>query len=316
MTWLSDAAIDRLRDVADWPVPQTDRYEVLEPIARGGMGTVYCAQDRELDRRVAVKVLSAATVSSEAAARMRQEAHILARLEHPGIVPVYDVGILDDGRVFYVMKLVQGLRLDEHVTRRPITERLRLFARICEPVAFAHAHGVVHRDLKPENVMVGPFGEVLVMDWGAALVESTAMADRSGLMADEERRVDVIGTRGYMAPEQARGQPVGPRADVYALGGLLHFLLTGNPPDRSTLTGPRPLQAICRKARADAAADRYIDVVALAADVDRFLAGEPVSVLSESAVDRTIRFARKHRAAIAIVGTYLTIRYLIAWLAP
>ena len=170
MTWLPDAAVERLRDVADWPAPTSDRYEILEPLARGGMGTVYVARDRHLDRRVALKVLSA-TATEAGAARMREEAQILARLEHPGIVPVYDVGLLDDGRVFYVMKLVDGARLDRHVVDRPLVERLRLFTRICDPVAFAHARGVIHRDLKPENVMVGSFGEVLVMDWGVAQVQ-------------------------------------------------------------------------------------------------------------------------------------------------
>ncbi len=168
MTWLPDAAIDRLRDVADFPVPPTDRYEIVEPIARGGMGTVYRGRDRELERIVAIKVLSAVVGGTDLAARMQQEARILARLEHPGIVPIYDAGVLDDGRVFYVMKLVQGPRLDQHAPSCTLVERLRLFTRICEPVAFAHAHGVVHRDLKPENVMVGPFGELLVLDWGAA----------------------------------------------------------------------------------------------------------------------------------------------------
>ena len=170
MSWLPNAAIDRLRDVADFPIPATERYEILEPIARGGMGTVYRARDRELERTVAIKVLSAVVDRPDVAARMQQEARILAGLEHPGIVPIYDLGVLRDGRMFYVMKLVSGPRLDEHAAQRPLLERLRLFARICEAVAFAHAHGVVHRDLKPDNIMIGAFGEVLVMDWGAAQV--------------------------------------------------------------------------------------------------------------------------------------------------
>jgi len=196
MTWLSDAAVDRLRDVADWPVPAGNRYEIIEPIARGGMGSVYRARDHELDRQVAFKVLSASVSTPDLAACMEQEARILARLEHPGIVPVYDVGRLDDGRLFYVMKLVQGPRLDEHAARRPLADRLRCFTRICEPVAFAHAHGVVHRDLKPENVMVGRFGEVLVMDWGAAQV-SQDISDFRGQISDSDV---VVGTRAYMAP--------------------------------------------------------------------------------------------------------------------
>jgi eukaryotic-like serine/threonine-protein kinase len=308
MRWLSDATIERLRDVADWPNPVGGRYEILEPLARGGMGTVYRARDRELDRLVALKVLSATALDDEAAvSRLQQEARVLARLEHPGIVPVHDVGVLDDGRLFYVMKLVLGPRLDEHAAERPLAERLRLFTRICEPVAFAHARGVVHRDLKPENVMVGPFGEVLVLDWGVALLTDGR---------DVDERLPVVGTPAYMAPEQARGERADARADVYALGGILHFLLTGAPPDSASLTGPRAVQAICRKARAAAREDRYADVPAVSADVDRFLAGEPVEASPETAIDRAARFARKHRAAIVIIAAYIVLRAIIAWLAP
>src|SRR5262249_17481239 len=133
MTWLSDDVVERLRDVADWPVPSGDRYEIVEPLARGGMGTVYRAPDPQLHRDVALKVLSATAVDDESPARLRQEARVLARLEHPGVVPIHDVGVLDDGRLFYVMKLVQGLRLDEHAADRSVADRLRLFGRICEP---------------------------------------------------------------------------------------------------------------------------------------------------------------------------------------
>ena len=306
--WLSDAAVAHLRDVAEWPVIPGGRYDVLAPIARGGMGTVYRGHDRELDRDIAVKVLWATTAHDDAAARMRREARVLARLEHPFIVPIYDCGLLEDGRMFYIMKLVQGPRLDEHVAQRPLAERLRLFARVCDAVAFAHAHGVVHRDLKPENVMVGSFGEVLVMDWGVAQLRGDAAIERRG--------GNVVGTQGYMAPEQARGEDVDGRADVYALGGLLHFLLTGAPPDAAPLRGPRPLQAICRKSRAAEADSRYADASALAIDVNRFLAGEPVVAEPERTVDRVARFARKYRAPLLVVTVYLVLRVLIAWLAP
>jgi eukaryotic-like serine/threonine-protein kinase len=308
VTWLSDAAVARLRDVAEWPVIPGGRYDVLAPIARGGMGTVYRGHDRELDRDVAIKVLWATTADDGAARRMRREARVLARLEHPGIVPVYDSGLLEDGRMFYIMKLVQGLRLDEHVAERPLAERLRTFTRVCDAVAFAHAHGVVHRDLKPENVMVGPFGEVLVMDWGVAqLLGDTGIEKHPG---------SVVGTLGYMAPEQARGEDVDGRADVYALGGLLQFLLTGVPPDAAALRGPRPLQAICRKSRAPDPDSRYANASALAHDVNQFLAGEPVAAEPERTIDRLARFVRKYRAPILVVTVYLVLRVLIAWLAP
>lgn len=322
MTWLPDAAVDRLRDVADWPLVPGGRYLIAAPLARGGMGMVYRGHDRELDRDVAIKVLSSTGIDPAAAARMRQEAQVLARLEHPGIVPIYDVGLLEDGRIFYVMKLVQGPRLDEHVAERPLPERLRLFTRVCDAVAFAHAHGIVHRDLKPENVMVGPFGEVLVMDWGVAQFRRPAAIDAAhardvshSSRATGESRV-VVGTRGYMAPEQARGEAVDDRADVFALGGLLQFLLTGAPPDLADPRGPRPLLAICRKARSEPVDARYPDVLSLSADVNRFLAGEPVSAVSERPLDRAIRFARKYRAPILVVIVYIVLRVIIAWLAP
>ena len=162
MSWISDKTIQRLRHVAELPDFTGTHYRLLERVAHGGMGVVWLALDEKLDRRVALKVLD---VSGE------EEARILAKLEHPGIVPVHDVGRLADGRVFYTMKYIEGDRLDRHVASiSSVPERLRIVHRICEAVAFAHAHGVLHRDLKPENIMVGPFGEVLVMDWGLAML--------------------------------------------------------------------------------------------------------------------------------------------------
>src|SRR6267142_582789 len=135
------------------------------------MGTVYRAEDTELDRQVAIKVLNAREANEELAKRMVREAQIIARLEHPGIVPVHDVGLLPDGRVFYAMKLVRGSRLDEYAAENnSLKDRLRKFQAACEAVAFAHAHGVIHRDLKPQNIMIGSFGEVLVLDWGVAKI--------------------------------------------------------------------------------------------------------------------------------------------------
>ena len=165
MKFLSDKAVDRLRQSASLPDLSGTRYQLLERVACGGMGVVYAALDEMLGRRVALKVLDASVADAQLARRLNREARVLARLEHPGIVPVHDVGTLRDGRVFYTMKFVEGQRLDKHVetvTSQP--ERLRLFSRICDAVAFAHARGVLHRDLKPANVMVGAFGEVQVMD--------------------------------------------------------------------------------------------------------------------------------------------------------
>ena len=171
MKSLSDKAIERLRAGADEPDLAGTRYRLLERIARGGMGVVYAAEDEKLERRVALKVLDVPGTDGDLANRLMREARVLARLEHPGIVPVHDVGTLADGRVFYTMKFVEGQRLDKFIEGvESVQDRLRLFLRICEAVAFAHARGVLHRDLKPANIMVGPFGEVLVMDWGLAKI--------------------------------------------------------------------------------------------------------------------------------------------------
>ena len=327
MTWLSDGVVARLRNIADWPTPSDARYDILEPHARGGMGMIYLAHDRVLDRSVVFKVLATPSSPSNEpalASRLELEARILARLNHPGIVPVYDLGVLDDGRPYYVMKRVEGPTLAQHApTVRSLAERLRLFLRICEPVAFAHARGVIHRDLKPDNVMVGPFGEVLVMDWGVAKIvaphgdESTESdgADSGRISPNREtQHGTVLGTRGYMAPEQARGEArIDARADIHALGAILSFLLGSVPPPESgPLSSVRPLQAIARKACSSEPVERYQDVALLMADVGRFLAGDPVSAYQERPMERLGRFVRKHRVALLLVLAYLVMRILVA----
>jgi serine/threonine-protein kinase len=343
---LGDRALDHLREVAQRPDFSGTRYELGDEVARGGMGVVYAARDRELGRAVAIKVVGAERSDAETKARLRREARIIAHLEHPGIVPVHDVGTLPDGRVFYAMKLVSGKRLDAKVGEGlPLGERLRLFLRICEPVAFAHARGVVHRDLKPENVMVGPFGEVLVMDWGVAKhreEERPAGAGAPAPAPGDERDTahgTILGTPAYMAPEQARGDVdrVDARADVYSLGALLYFLLTGRAPGRKkagpdeptrTWAGgarppaiepprrlaphvPRPLEAICLRAMAWNPEARYPGIDGLAADVGRFLEGERVSAYPENAWRKARRFAARHRTPIALVLAYLVMRIVL-----
>jgi serine/threonine protein kinase len=291
----SNATLEHLRRVADRPDLASERYEVLEEIGRGGMGTVYRVRDRELGRDAALKVLS--VLDDELlAARIREEARVLASLEHAGIVPVHDIGTLEDGRVWVLMKLVDGRRLDEHARDgAPLVERLRLFERVCETVAFAHARGVVHRDLKPANVMVGAFGETLVLDWGVAL------------RAGEKDEGLAIGTPGFMSPEQARGEPVDARTDVYSLGAILASLVDE--------PRPAPLEAICRKACSEEAGDRYASVDDLRRDVAAFADRSPIAAYRESFVERVARLAAKYQTAILLVLAYLAMRAALLFFA-
>jgi serine/threonine protein kinase len=311
---VDDAALARLTEVVARAGLDHPRYRFDEPVGRGGMGTVYRAWDRVLEREVAVKVLRSSVPSPSLAARLEQEARILARLDHPGLIPVHDAGTLDDGRAFYVMRLVRGVRLDEHLTRTPsLAERLRLFLRILEPVGFAHAQGVVHRDLKPANIMVGPYGEVLVLDWGIAKVRGAepvapvaAELEPPGPGATAPGAV--LGTDGFMAPEQAAGGSGGvdQRADVFALGAILGLLTRGT--DRE---GPRALEAVRRRAMAPDPAARYRTVAELAADIASFLDGRPVSAYRETAIERAGRFLARHRTAVTLVLAYLFFRMLL-----
>ena len=297
-TWLADATLAHLRDVAEWP-DVGERYEVTRRLGRGGMGVVYAARDRVLDRDVAIKVLDGPDPDGAAARRLQDEARILGRLEHPGIVPVHDAGTLPDGRVFYVMKLVRGDRLDATLgPQTSLAERLELFLRICDAVSFAHAQGVVHRDLKPANVMRGSFGEILVMDWGVAKVLAQAGA------ADDA----IVGTPGFMAPEQARGGNglVDTRADVYALGVILDGMLPR--------PVPKALAAISARARAQQIDERYASVAGLATEIVRFRDSQPVTAYRESLLERLGRVYRRHRLPILLVVAYMVMRMvLLLW---
>lgn len=291
---ISDRAIDRLRAAAAWPELDA-RYEITGTAGHGGMGTVYIARDHVLDRDVAVKVLDVADVNGSRAARLRREANILARLDHPGIVPIHDAGTLDDGRAFYVMKLVQGRRLDAVIDApAPLADRLTLFSRILDAVAFAHAHGIVHRDLKPENVMVGGFGEVYVMDWGVA---------QDGAVDLEPA---VVGTPGFMAPEQERAAGVDRRADVFALGALLAHVIDD--------VESGALRAIASKARDQDPDARYQSVESLAADLARFRNQDPVEAYRESFSERALRLYRRYELPIVLLLAYVVMRFvLLAW---
>ena len=370
MRWLSDNAVDRLRQEADLPDLGGSKYMVLHKLGSGGMGAVYLAQDVDLGRKVAVKVMNVADSTGALASRMMREARIVALLEHPSIVPIHDVGALEDGRVFYAMKLVQGARLDQCAGGgASLSDMLRIFQKVCEAVAFAHSRGVIHRDLKPENIMVGPFGEVLVMDWGVAKVlsdgrtgcASTPEDARSDLRALEDADIiatlplaagspgdtsggTIIGTPAYMPPEQARGEVelLDERADVYALGAILYFLLTGRPPyefDGAAREGvredareqagsrrpvrprqidpkiPQAIEAICMKAMSESRNDRYASAEEIAGDVVKFLDGEPVSAYRENVFEKTGRWLNKNRFIVLLIVAYLIMRLIVFFAA-
>ena len=328
MTFLSDKALERLRssEAADF---SGTRYKLREFIARGGMGVVYAAEDKRLSRRVALKVLDTPDANGELTGRLMREARILAQLEHPGIVPVHDVGVLPGGRVFYSMKFVEGLRLDRYIAQvESQPQRLRLFLRVCDAVAFAYARGVLHRDLKPTNSMVGSFGEVLVMDWGLAKIlrEDSLSGDETLLTSGQEtnRESDstqstvitghgtVMGTPGYMSPEQARGETeqIDRRSDIFSLGAVLKFIAIGGAQEKSGAL-PRPLLAICAKATARNRSARYSHVSELTADVSLYLDGLPVSAYAENLFERFRRFYKRHEVAILLIAAYLLMRALL-----
>ncbi|HYK21531.1 MAG TPA: serine/threonine-protein kinase [Pyrinomonadaceae bacterium] len=306
--WLSDNKLTRLQTIVSEPDFSSTKYTFMKELARGGMGTVYLAEDRELSRLVAIKVLNTPEVSDDLRNRMIREAQVIACLEHPGIVPVHDVGTLPDGRVFYAMKFVRGSRLDEYAAHNTsLRDRLRKFQAACDAVAFAHAHGVIHRDLKPQNIMIGSFGEVLVLDWGVAKIRnhprSSAAKTKTNLPSDTMEGT-VIGTRDYMSPEQARGEidQLDERSDIYSLGAVLHFLLK----DQRVVS--KSAKAICAKAMARAKESRYSSALELSADVGRLLDAEPVSAYRESPVEKAGRWVSKNRFLVLMVVAYLLMR--------
>jgi hypothetical protein len=259
---LSDPAIVQPSS-AEMPRGAAERYQLLGEIARGGMGVVLKGRDPDLGRDLAFKVLRHELAGKPAAVqRFVEEAQVGGQLQHPGVVPVYDLGRFADGRPYFAMKLVKGRTLADLLTERPTASAdrgrfLQMFLQVCQAVAYAHAKGVIHRDLKPTNVMVGVFGEVLVMDWGLAKVlprggiadeEKATSRDRHGAGQDEPTVIhtarsgsgsgsetqagSVMGTPAFMPPEQAGGEidQLDERADVFGLGAVLCVILTGKPP--------------------------------------------------------------------------------------
>ncbi len=303
-TALPEFALARLQAACEEPEFVGNRYSLGPELGRGGMGVVYEVTDAELGRQVALKVVPAWEFAETGAfERVRQEARTLAALEHPGIVPVHDVGTLADGRVYYTMRLVRGERLGPlraNGEERSVPEILRLVARICETVDFAHARDVIHRDLKPENIMLGPFGEVIVLDWGIARVRPEV-----GIGPDGGER---LGTRAFMAPEQREGlgDEVDARSDVFSIGCILRSLLR---PDKIPIA--RPLESIIAKATANDRAVRYASAGALGDDLLRFVDAVPVGAHRETWLERGLRLLRRHQLLVALIATYIIVRMVL-----
>jgi len=210
------------------PAPDGADYELLETIGKGGMGVVYSARQASIDRTVAIKMIRR-DLAADADQRQKflSEAVVTGDLDHPNIVPIYDLGANESGALFYSMKRVEGTPWIKVLRKKPLTENIEILMKVADAVAFAHSRGVVHRDLKPENVMLGEFGEVLVMDWGLAL-----LAPRFRHLGSITQSGGMGGTPAYMSPEMASGpmERIGPASDVYLLGAILFEVLTGKPP--------------------------------------------------------------------------------------
>ncbi len=332
------------------------RFRVLRPHARGGLGQVYVARDNELGRQVALKeILADKAANPVLRSRFVLEAEINGNLEHPGIVPVYGLGSYPDGRPFYAMRFIEGDSLKEAIERFHAARRageaaskrpfdslefrrlLRRFIDVCNAIAYAHSRGVLHRDLKPANVMLGQYGETLIIDWGLAKAtgradpgrgesEGTPLLTTSGSSIEQTEAGTALGTPAYMSPEQAAGRiaELGPASDIYGLGATLFAVFTGRPPvegpdvieiltrvrsgaidpPRSLVPDlPRPLEAICLKALATRPEDRYPRAKELADDVERWLADEPVSADREPWTDRLRRWGRRNRTLAATAAT-------------
>ena len=327
------------------------RFRIVRPHARGGLGEVFVAVDRELHREVALKqILETHADDPHSRERFIAEAEITGALEHPGVVPVYGLGMDAGGRPYYAMRFIKGDSLkaaiarfhdDESLQQDPgrrsleLRTLLRRFTDVCNAVDYAHSRGVIHRDLKPANIIVGKHGETLVVDWGLAksvgradpsVGEQTIAPSSSG--SSETLPGSALGTPAYMSPEQARGDlnRLGPRSDVYSLGATLYCLLTGKPPFEGEDVGailnavqegqfPRPsrldptldkaLEAVCLKAMATVPEDRYPTPRALADDLDRWMADEPVTAWREPWTRRARRWARRNRTAVAAAAVAL-----------
>jgi|GEM_PF-3946590 len=335
-------------DTVDWVESRhvADRYSIGKEIGRGGVGAVFSAFDSILQRRVVVKKLQGHRGSRASYARFHREALITARLQHPGVVPVYDRGTTADGEGFYAMKQVVGETLRERIdSAKTATQRLALLEFVqaaAETMGFAHHEGIIHRDLKPSNIMVGSHGETVIIDWGIAKAideesprfhsKEATEPDWGGAGSNLTATSQVVGTPAYMPPEQAQALPVGKTADVYSLGAILYHALTSKIPFkgsseqvlRSLAAGKRPaierdlkdvpgeLAAIINKAMAPVASQRYSDASALANDLRLYRLGSLVGAYRYSPLDVLRKWVRRHPAillllALGVVGGALSI---------
>jgi len=321
----SDAPASDSRLPAPLKVRDRVRYEILGEHGRGGLGRVFRAQDTELGREIAIKELLARTDASEQ--RFFREALITARLEHPGIVPVHEAGRWPDGTPFYAMKLVSGEPLSELIAccqtaddRRALIPNL---AAVAEAIAYAHEQRIIHRDLKPSNVIVGRFGESVVIDWGLAKDLTDEIGDapadgpfRTTSVEALTQTGAVLGTPAYMAPEQARGKPVDERADVYALGAMLREIL-GVAPGRAArgAVDDDDLAAIARRATAESPAERYRSARQLVADLRAYLGGRRISARRYSLPATVRHWIAHHRAIAAAIAIATAITAIVSTVA-
>lgn len=326
-----------------------ERYEVREEIGRGALGRVFLAYDRHIGRNVAIKELltgvqemlgSSSSIAEIINRRFLREARVTGQLEHPAIMPVYEIGLRADGTYYYAMRRVRGRTLTAAIGEAgSLRERLHLlphFRDVCNALAYAHSRGVIHRDLKPDNILIGEFGETVVLDWGLAKVLGEADASEGRLSADHDAMVSTdglatvagyaMGTPCYMPPEQALGEVerMDARSDVYALGSILYELMTGSPPFKGApgrevlervITAPPPkvaerepdapaeLIAVVGKALQKEPTDRYADAAGLAAEIEAYLTGDRVAAYDYSAWDVMRRFVRQHRVLVTTVAT-------------